>query len=253
MVCQARRVRHSLGHGVDIPDTQMIAQYHGTAPGAFISRLPWLAETHHVGYTSPFENYLTDPALGIEADKTVGWGITTEYTRLPLKTFAQRLSLIINTGMRLSYYAPAVLGFNRVNLTELEIWGVGNISYTNTTGNFTTSEDRYEVRRTWMAVYVLSLVLMSISIMATIFLSLMTRAPDFLTNVSALTRDSVHIKVPPGGSTYCGDERARLLKDRRLKIRDVQSEEDIGYVALADENGHQYQQGLKATGKRLFA
>ncbi|UZP34746.1 hypothetical protein NXS19_002562 [Fusarium pseudograminearum] len=253
MVCQALSVRHSRGHGVSIPSTNMTTN-RGTAPGAFISALPWLTQSFHPGVKSPFENYLTDPALGMEDDLTGGFGITTEFTRLPLKVFAQRLALVINTAMRVSYYAPAVLSFGNINMTEMEDWmpGMYAIQYTNTTGDFTTSEERYQVQNIWMAIYIVSLILMGISLLATVSLSLVTRAPDFLTSISALTRDSVHINVPAGGSTYCGDERATLLKNRRLKIRDVQPDEDIGYVALADDNGHG-NRGLKAAKKRLYA
>ncbi|EKJ74661.1 hypothetical protein FPSE_05129 [Fusarium pseudograminearum CS3096] len=253
MVCQALSVRHSRGHGVSIPSTNMTTN-RGTAPGAFISALPWLTQSFHPGVKSPFENYLTDPALGMEDDLTGGFGITTEFTRLPLKVFAQRLALVINTAMRVSYYAPAVLSFGNINMTEMEDWmpGMYAIQYTNTTGDFTTSEERYQVQNIWMAIYIVSLILMGISLLATVSLSLVTRAPDFLTSISALTRDSVHINVPAGGSTYCGDERATLLKNRRLKIRDVQPDEDIGYVALADDNSHG-NRGLKAAKKRLYA
>ncbi|KAM0380492.1 hypothetical protein ACHAPK_001096 [Fusarium culmorum] len=253
MVCQALSVRHSRGHGVSIPSTNMTTN-RGTAPGAFISALPWLTHSFHPGVKSPFENYLTDPALGMEDDLTGGFGITTEFTRLPLKVFAQRLALVINTAMRVSYYAPAVLSFGNINMTEMEdrMPGIYAIQYKNTTGDFTTSEERYQVQKIWMAIYIFSLILMGISILVTVSLSLATRAPDFLTSISALTRDSVHINVPAGGSTYCGDERATLLKNRRLKIRDVQPDEDIGYVALADDNGHE-NRGLKAAKKRLYA
>ncbi|RGP65811.1 hypothetical protein FSPOR_7072 [Fusarium sporotrichioides] len=252
--CQALSVRHSRGHGASVPDTNMTIN-RGTAPGVFVADLPWLIHFFHPGVKSPFENYLTDPALGMQDDMTGGFGITTEFTRLLLKVFAQRLALVINTAMRVSYYALAVLAFGKVNMTEMENWMPGYyvIQYRNTTGDFSTSEERYQVQKTWMAIYIFSLVLMGISILATFSLSFATRAPDLITSISALTRDSVHIHAPPGGSTYCGDERARLLKNRRLKIRDVQSDEDVGYVALADDNGHGDERGFKTAKKRLYA
>ncbi|KPA41667.1 hypothetical protein FLAG1_05421 [Fusarium langsethiae] len=252
MVCEVQRIHHSHSHDVSVSDTNMTSN-RGPGPGAFIATLPWLITSFRAGMKSPFENYLSDPALGIEDDETGGFGVTTEFTRLPLRVFAHKLALIINTAMRVSYYEPAVLASGRMNLTEMETLGPGNaIHYTNTTGKFTTSEERYQVQKTWMAIYIFSL-LMGISILATVLLSLATRAPDFLTSISALTRDSVHVHVPPGGSTYCGDERARLLKNRRLKIRDVLSDEDVGYVALADDNGHGDQRGFRAAKKRPYA
>ncbi|XEU99578.1 hypothetical protein FSHL1_004865 [Fusarium sambucinum] len=254
MACHAQRVRHSLGYGISVPDTQLI-EGNGTAPGYFIAGLPWLAKSFHPRILSPFESYIADPALGIGEAKT-GYDyvdITTEYTKLPLKVFAQRLSLVINTAMRVSYCAPAVLASGKMSTAEMDVYlGRGVIKYTNTTGEFTTSELRYQVQKKWMTIYIFSLVLMGVSILATVALNLATRAPDFLTNISALTRDSIYINVPQGGSTHCGDDRARLLKNRRLKIRDVQSEEDIGYVTLADDPSHGNQRGFKVAKKRLY-
>ncbi|KAG8354580.1 hypothetical protein FVEN_g7430 [Fusarium venenatum] len=202
-----------------VPDTKMPTN-GSTAPTVFIVSLPWLTHTFHAGVTSPFENYLADPALSIGDDMTGSFGITTEFTRLPLKVFVQRLAFIINTAVRVSYWEPAVLAFGNVNMTDMDdrISKSYAIQYINTTGDFITSEERYEVQKTWMAIYIFSLVLMGASILATVTFSLATRAPDFLTNISALTRDSIYTNIPQGGSTYCGDDRARLLTNRRLKI-----------------------------------
>ncbi|KAH7121729.1 hypothetical protein B0J13DRAFT_512378 [Dactylonectria estremocensis] len=245
MTCNTHRIRHSPGYKVLMPDRQMIAS-RGMGPSGFISSLPWLAPSYHPGDQSPFESYLADPAQGIEG---VGSGITDEYTSLPLKVFAQRLALVINTALRISYHTPAVLGFSKVNLTAMTAIG-SSLEFGNTTLRFTTTEDRYQVQGTWMALYILSLFLMGSCAVATIFLRLLIRAPDFLTDISALTRDSAYINIPAGGSTLSGDERARVLKDRRLRIRDVWPEQEIGYTALADDIGCQADKGLDVNSRR---
>ncbi|KAF4451148.1 hypothetical protein F53441_5847 [Fusarium austroafricanum] len=252
LVCQSHKVRRSPGYKIPYPDTQIIADNWGTAPGVIIAGLPWLASSYHPGNKSPMENYLADPTQGIEDDNTSDYGITIEYTRLPRKVFAQRLAIVINTAMRVSYYAPAVLGFSKTNLTAMtSMYGSGTrgLKYGSTTGNFTTSEERYQVQKDWMAVFSLSLAIMGLCVLITILISLGTKAPDFFNSISALTRDSVHIKVPAGGSTFNGDERARVLKNRRLRIRDVQFEDEVGYIALADDNGHEGKQDLKVRGR----
>ncbi|KAM0421035.1 hypothetical protein ACHAPT_011106 [Fusarium lateritium] len=249
MACLATKVRHSPGYQVPTPDKDMTGM-NGTAPAAFFSALPWLVRSFHPRHKSPFENYLADPAQGIEAENQDD-SITDEYTSLSLEVFAQRLALVINTALRVSYYTPAVLGFSKVNLTDMT--GVGSsLTYGNATSQFTTTERRYRVQRSWMVMYMISLVLMILSIAVIIALRLLIRAPDFLTNVSALTRDSAYINVPAGGSTLGGDERARLLKGRRLRIRDIQPEQEVGYAALADDVGSQSKKRLDEAG-RLYA
>ncbi|RMJ07885.1 hypothetical protein CDV36_012502 [Fusarium kuroshium] len=253
MSCLATQVRRSPGYPIPMPDTDLTA-LNGTGPAAIIAALPWLAPSYHNGYRSPFENYLADPAQGIEAGG-VDEGVKDEYTSLSLEVFAQRLALILNTALRVSYYSPAVLGFSKVNLTAVAATGSApqySYTYGNATGEFITTESRYWIERGWMAMYMVSIILMILAIAVVLALRLIIRAPDFLTNVSALTRDSAYINVPPGGSTLGGEERARLLKDRRLRIRDVQPEQEVGYAALADDAGYESKKGLKLDG-RVYA
>jgi hypothetical protein len=59
--------------------------------------------------------------------------------------------------------------------------------------------------------------------------------PDILGYCSTLTRDNPYIKLPLGGSTLDGDERARLLMDLKLRLGDVRSggQSTQGYIAVA--------------------
>ncbi|EEU47163.1 uncharacterized protein NECHADRAFT_77349 [Fusarium vanettenii 77-13-4] len=253
MACLATQVRRSPGYKIPMPDTDLTA-LNGTGPAAIFAALPWLTPSYHNGYKSPFENYLADPAQGIEAGE-VDEGVKDEYTSLSLEVFAQRLALIINTALRVSYYSPAMLGFSKVNLTAIAAAGAApqySYTYGNATGEFITTERRYWIQTSWMAMYMVSLILMILAIAAVLALRFIIRAPDFLTNVSALTRDSAYINVPAGGSTLAGEERARLLKDRRLRIRDVQPDQEFGYAALADDVGYESKKGLKLDG-RVYA
>ncbi|KAH7270944.1 hypothetical protein B0J15DRAFT_575843 [Fusarium solani] len=253
MACLATQVRRSPGYPIPMLDTGLTA-LNGTGPATIIAALPWLTPSYHTRYKSPFENYLADPAQGIEAGE-VDNGVQDEYTSLSLEVFAQRLALIINTALRVSYYSPAVLGFSKVNLTAVAAMATTphySYTYGNATGEFITTERRYWIQRGWMAMYMVSLILMILAIAVVLALRLTIRAPDFLTNVSALTRDSAYINVPPGGSTLGGEERARLLKYRRLRIRDVQPEQEFGYAALADDAGYEPKKGLKSDG-RVYA
>lgn len=233
-----------------MPDTDLTI-LNRTGPAAIFAALPWLTPSYHNGYKSPFENYLADPAQGIEAGE-VDEGVKDEYTSLSLEVFAQRLALIINTALRVSYYSPAVLGFSKVSLTAIAATRVTprySYTYGNAAGELITSKRRYWIQTSWIAMYMVSLILMILAIVVVLALRLIVRAPDFLTNVSALTRDSAYMNVPAGGSTLAGEEPARLLKDRRLRIRDVQPGQEFGYAALADDVGYESKKGLKLDGR----
>ncbi|RSL73044.1 hypothetical protein CEP53_000815 [Fusarium sp. AF-6] len=227
------------GPDVPFPDDQMITKINQTDPGApaagyFVAFLPWIASSYHSGNRSPLENYLADPARGIEGDAVE---LTDEYTCLPLEVFAQRLAMVINTTLRISYDMPSILGFTDLNITESAALTGMEPKYGSTMGSFSTATEAYQIQGKWMALYIASLVVMSTCAVATIVLRLIIRAPDFLTNVAGLTRDSPYINVPSGGSTLDGEERSRLLRNRRLRIVDVHPERDVGHIAFADDMG----------------
>lgn len=57
--------------------------------------------------------------------------------------------------------------------------------------------------------------------------------------VASMTYDNPYVVLPEGGATLDAMERARLLRDLRVRIGDVRIEEDVGHVAFAavDEMG----------------
>jgi hypothetical protein len=61
-------------------------------------------------------------------------------------------------------------------------------------------------------------------------------APEVLGFVSSVTRDNPYVRVPGGGSTLDGLERARLLRDVRVRIGDVgEAGGEAGYIAVGSE------------------
>lgn len=95
---------------------------------------------------------------------------------------------------------------------------------------------RYEVNFSWLVVYFAATAALASCAMAAVVLSTMIHAPDLFGGVSGLTRDSAFItSAPPGGSTLSGTERARLLRDIWVRIRDVKPDEEVGRMAFSDE------------------
>ncbi|KAF5537587.1 hypothetical protein FMEXI_9794 [Fusarium mexicanum] len=228
MACKTRRICHSPSRPFPKVDHQLVG--HGAH--IFLCGLPFLASSSSPGLKSPMENYLADPAKGIGRLATPEFDyIGTEYTKLPLPVFAERLAIIINTALRLYWSPYTILDMEGVPVSETDHYG-------NVTSILALTSKVYGTRKVWMATAILSLAIMFSAAILTVGLRLVIRAPDFLTHVAALTRDSAYMDLAPGGSMLTGDERARLLKDLPLKIMDIEPDNAVGYIALSDKVGN---------------
>jgi hypothetical protein len=101
---------------------------------------------------------------------------------------------------------------------------------------FCTTSRAIRVYRTnfgWVSVFIFGVILLQFCAVAALFLKSMTIAPDILGYVSSMTRENTHTPLPAGGSSYSGPERARLLRDLKVQILDVQCYDDTGHIALA--------------------
>ncbi|THZ74212.1 hypothetical protein D6C84_09459 [Aureobasidium pullulans] len=64
-------------------------------------------------------------------------------------------------------------------------------------------------------------------------LSHLCHAPDMIGYVSSFTYNNPYMQVPSGGESLGAMERARLLRDLKVKIGDATSESDVGHVVFA--------------------
>ena len=68
-------------------------------------------------------------------------------------------------------------------------------------------------------------------------LSKITKAPDVLGYVSTMTRDNEYVRVPEGGSTLDGMQRARYLARMKVQLANVRPEDEAGLIALRSLGG----------------
>jgi hypothetical protein len=54
-----------------------------------------------------------------------------------------------------------------------------------------------------------------------------------MADVSSLTRDNPNMHLPEGGSTMTGVERARALKNVKVKLADLNGNRGVGHIGLA--------------------
>lgn len=158
------------------------------------------------------------------------------YIGLPAKIFSDRFSLLFNTY----YQCSLVPWFQTGNLpsdlallngsTFWDIWGVFNA--TNATTRIDTNV--YICNKMWAAILLLvSAILLLCGIYSTV-VKHMTRGPQILGYVSTMTRDNPYINLPSEGCTLDDLQRTRLLKDLKVKLRDVAPQDEVGHIALSD-------------------
>ncbi|KIY03227.1 uncharacterized protein Z520_01694 [Fonsecaea multimorphosa CBS 102226] len=97
---------------------------------------------------------------------------------------------------------------------------------------------RYATNKAWIAVDCVSQAVLFGAAMAAFWLRKNTIAPDIFGYVSSLTRDNPHIDLPDGGTTLGGLERARLLRNVKVRIADVSRDGQVGHVGLVAETRH---------------
>ncbi|KAE8375522.1 hypothetical protein BDV26DRAFT_283426 [Aspergillus bertholletiae] len=108
--------------------------------------------------------------------------------------------------------------------------------FQNGTGTFkdSTLAPTYVVDWAWLTVSFVATVIMLIGGFVPVVLGFLTLNPDILGYVSTMTRDSSTFDVPPGGCTLSGLELSSLLKDRTLRLGNVEPDSaPIGRLGIA--------------------
>jgi hypothetical protein len=150
---------------------------------------------------------------------------------LPPEVFSRRLQVVMNTFWDATLNSTYRTG----NLTRE---GLGsrlmNSSAWNTTNALGShyQGDQYICNTTFAALTIVISWLLFTATGVSVFLGIITRAPDILGYVSSLARDDPYFMrhVP---SHLDGLETTRELRDVRVIIGDVRKEADIGHVAFA--------------------
>jgi hypothetical protein len=109
---------------------------------------------------------------------------------------------------------------------------------------------QYRINWVWMILDFVSCVVLMVAAAVAVWLRTRTLAPDIFGYVSSLTRDNPLVQLPQAGSTLNGIDRARLLKDVKVKIADVGAENDVGRVGLVVKNDSQENVTELKKGKR---
>lgn len=204
------------------------------------------------------EFFLNDPLLPLANTYSLDKGLY----KIPLRDISIRLGQVINTYYLSSLNWDAITGMGSGGMSTMPISGGGNVVvygwFYNTTTKSTTSVNhvRFVCRwRSWTVFVSASLVMLTVACEGA-FNRMRTTGPDILGYVSSLTRDSPYVMedIARGGSVLDGLDRARLLKDLRVQMRNVKPHRDVGYLAfsLAQEDDNKGLRGLVKIGGRVY-
>ena len=90
----------------------------------------------------------------------------------------------------------------------------------------------YEIYWPWIAVDIVSCLILFLAALTSSWLRTQTLAPDIFGYVSSLTRENPHLNLPESGSCLSGLDRARLLKKLKIQILDVGTADQVGHVGV---------------------
>jgi len=102
---------------------------------------------------------------------------------------------------------------------------------------------QYALSIPWIVIDFISSQILFLAAIAALWLRKHTLAPDIFSYVSSLTRDNPNLSLPDGGTTLSGIERARLMKNVKIKIADVVPLDPVGRVGLTYAHSGSQQDG----------
>ncbi|KAF5562976.1 hypothetical protein FPHYL_5401 [Fusarium phyllophilum] len=204
-----------------------------------IPELPFTGASQHISEPSILELHLRDPwgifqrNGGAYMDDPYGSEKLGCFASVPPEVIEQRLALALNTITMSSYEVNVLTGgkgaASTYNLYAPVLWQ-------NTTAIWTEfDKDIYELDTPWFVTTIMVTGILFICAITNIVIRQRIKAPDFLDSLAGLTRDSPFIDVPQDGSGKSGSDRLETIKNVKVRISDVNADEQVGKIALTTE------------------
>jgi hypothetical protein len=151
--------------------------------------------------------------------------------------FSRDMSIFINTYMAASqqtfYTSPIEEGDTKAQIAAYFKMSPLNVIWPLATAKGAPYDPQYVLSIPWITIDIITCSILFAAAMASHWLRMQTVAPDIFGYVSSMTRDNPHLNLPDGGSTMSGSERARALKNLRVKIADLNRGQGVGHIGLA--------------------
>jgi hypothetical protein len=199
------------------------------------------------GIYTPTQFYLQDPGSAGVND----FGTSPDPSTLSITDFTSRLAILIN-----SYWLAAVAPYDFTG--TIKTGSVNDVVPLTVTATSTSTQSVYHTSWGWLTLLLFSAVLLLLGGVAGAFLDAKTIGPDIFGFASSLAHKNKYMKLDPedavadtgkvGGqkgvkkaatssSVMGGPQRARLLGDVRVMLKDVRPDKEVGKIALGTVDG----------------
>ena len=206
--------------------------FYGTSAANFEEYWPMSGDSGaHEGSSTPTEYFLADPTMESLASNFTG---EVSLAGLSADTFSERFSLVFNMYWQCNlvpWYRTGNLPSN-ISALNKALVETRDGTFNTTTSTVTNFTDVYVCNKVWATILLIASTLLLVCGMCGAIVKYRARGPKILGYVSTMTRDNPYIDLPPGGCTLDGLDRARLLKDMEVKLRDVAAGDEVGHIAL---------------------
>jgi hypothetical protein len=222
--------------------------------------------------STPTERFLSNTTEFpfVQAAGNLGFELGYEdLSSIPSEVFSRRLSLLLNTyyqlsvgptgyfgslPQNLSLYGPNTLpvldvdaylpkNLSATDHTFVEWWptlqaavdgAAGRMPFIGATTNatITTHEQVYICNFAWMSLLLAASTVILVTGAAALLLRRKTMAPEMFGFVASMTYENANVKIPKGGNVLDAMERARILKNMRVCIGDVNGDSEVGHIAF---------------------
>ncbi|KAJ9656207.1 hypothetical protein H2201_008619 [Coniosporium apollinis] len=249
--CSVTKVRPSRA---DHPPVHLTALEHFSVCGNFLTKFPYAAGLQSSGAASATEYFLnaTDKPPYARAASDARY---VDLSHISPSDLSVRLSLVFNTYFQLSLAPLAHAGGLPTNLS---LYGPDVIPVRAEDRNSLSPEDQaaiilapmrsravvadlvrmhqiYVCNYGWLAALVIASSVLLLVGVAGLILRHRTFAPDMMGYVASMSYENPYIGLPKGGSALDAMERARILRDVRVRIGDVRGGDGVGHVAFVGE------------------
>jgi hypothetical protein len=103
-----------------------------------------------------------------------------------------------------------------------------------TPGTVVVETQMIVAHKAWVATLAtISVLLIIASLVSPTIRTFLPHSPDLMMNVSSLARSNQYLKLPNNGTFLTASERARLLKDVKVKFGDAEPEGGVGRLVIA--------------------
>jgi hypothetical protein len=157
----------------------------------------------------------------------------TNISSLSGELMSERLARLMNTFWMASLVPEYIGGgMSTLNVSNSDVLKFHPVIFTNATWG--VGGNVYVCNNYWLSILIISSIILLCVGVTGMWFKVKATGPEIFGKVSSLTRDNPYMRIPEGGSTLDGFERAKLLKDVIVKLGDVQSEDVVvGHIAFA--------------------